>query len=70
VFGDLAHDRFIRFSSSYVWDIGIGLEIFQGPRAGKTSAATFKSGFAISEYADIEDRLRAEPRAKEVRVVG
>lgn len=68
-FGGLAHDRFIRFGQ-YVWDVGLGLEIFQGPNAGKTSAAAFKAGEVVREYKDIEDALDRDARVASVRLAG
>lgn len=69
-FGRLAHDRFIRFGESYVWDIGIGLDAFQGPCAGRSSSATFESGLAVPGYVEIEDGLRNAKEATQIRVIG
>lgn len=53
----LAHDRFFRMES-YVWDIGSGLEIFEGHNTSKNHSATFKSLPEVAkEYKEIEDGL-------------
>jgi hypothetical protein len=55
-FGDEGHDRFIRFEN-HVWDLGLGLEIFEGPSAQKRSSATFKAGVVVAGYRQIELEL-------------
>jgi hypothetical protein len=56
-FREDSHDRFIRFGD-YVWDIGIGLEVFEGAHAPKRSSATFKTGNAVIEsYKRVESEL-------------
>lgn len=69
LFGALAHDRFIRLGP-YVWDLGLGLRIFEGPCAEERSSATFKAGLAVCEYEDIETLLRGDRGAKPVRILG
>lgn len=52
-----AHDRFFRMDN-YVWDIGSGLELFEGHNVSKTHAATFKSLPEVArDYREIEDDL-------------
>jgi len=53
VFGDVAHDRFIRFGH-YVMDIGIGLDVFEGAYTSRRSSFSFKTGNAIDEYRQVE----------------
>ena len=55
-FRDDGHDRFIRFED-YVWDIGLGLEVFDGAYAAKRSAAGFKTGDAVAGYKQVEQDL-------------
>lgn len=55
-FRDYGHDRFIRFDN-YVWDIGLGLEIFEGAFCPRWSSATFKSGAAVDSYREVEKKL-------------
>ncbi len=56
-FREDSHDRFIRFGD-YVWDLGIGLEVFEGAHAPKRSSATFKTGTAVIEsYRRVESEL-------------
>jgi hypothetical protein len=58
-FREDSHDRFIRFGD-YVWDIGIGLEVFEGAHAPKRSSATFKTGKTVIEsYRRVESELSA-----------
>jgi hypothetical protein len=61
------HDRFIRFED-YVWDIGLGLEIFEGAFAAKRSSAAFKTGRAVSGYKGVEQDLasNADTKTKEI----
>jgi hypothetical protein len=42
IFGNLARDRYICFGR-YVWELGHGLDIFEGPAAGHLCLASFKS---------------------------
>lgn len=59
VFREYAHDRFFRMEK-YVWDIGCGLEIFEGKgnRVDKNHSATFKSHPDLAaEYKAIEYEL-------------
>lgn len=69
VFGLIAHDRFVRFES-YVWEIGLGLEVFQGSCAGKVSSATFKAGSDTEGFEAIERNLRGAKGAREERAIG
>lgn len=67
-FRDDGHDRFIRFGD-YVWDIGLGLEVFDGAYSAKRSSAGFKSGTAIGGYQGVEQDLagNAETKFREIR---
>lgn len=67
-FGDDGHDRFVRFGD-YVWDIGLGLEVFEGACAARRSSASFKSGTPIGGYKDVEQDLagNAETKFTEIR---
>ena len=59
-----AHDRFIRFDN-YIWEIGRGLKVFEGPCAAQKSTATFKTEIlAVKAFKDTEDELRKHPRVK------
>ncbi len=62
-FRDDGHDRFIRFGD-YVWDIGLGLEVFDGAYSTKRSSAGFKSGIAIGGYKVVEQDLAGNPNTK------
>lgn len=64
-FRDDGHDRFVRFGQ-YVWDIGCGLEIFEGAYSTKKSQASFKTGLAIDSYKAAEQDLRQNLEAKTV----
>lgn len=63
-FRDDSHDRYVRFGDHFVWDIGLGLEIFEGAYTAKRSAATFKSGTAVAGYKQIEQDLASNPDTK------
>jgi hypothetical protein len=54
-FRDDSHDRFIRFGD-YIWDIGLGLEVFDVYSA-KRSSAGFKSGMSQDSYKRVEQDL-------------
>jgi hypothetical protein len=56
VFTGVAHDRFVRFGN-YLWDIGQGLTVFEGPCAGTRSSASFKTGASIRSYEQVERDL-------------
>ena len=67
-FGRCGHDRFFHFGN-YVWDIGLGLKVFQGPCSRERSSAAFKTGDAIvSGYRQVEDNLRNDQGTKAVEV--
>lgn len=64
VFSDVAHDRFIRFEG-LVWDIGLGLKIFEGAFTAERSSATFKTGrVAVDGYKRVEAELAGHRQAK------
>ena len=64
VFGDVAHDRFVRFER-LVWDIGLGLKVFEGAFAVERSSATFKADrIAVDGYKKVEQELATHPQAK------
>lgn len=67
VFGDLHHDRFIRFGE-YVWDLGIGIRVFEGPAVAETSAATFKTCLLTPTYQAVEVKLQQDARARAIEV--
>ncbi len=62
-----AHDRFVRFGE-YVWDIGLGLEVFEGAVAAKRSSAAFKTGATIASYKRVEADLAGHHQAVTVVV--
>ena len=66
-FRDDGHDRFIRFED-YVWDLGLGLEVFDGAYAAKRSAAGFKTGNSLAGYKQVEQDLssNAESKTREI----
>lgn len=66
-FRDDGHDRFVRFEG-YVWDVGLGLEIFDGPFAAKRSSASFKSGLHVKGYTQIEQDLAGHAGTKSVTI--
>jgi hypothetical protein len=55
-FRDDGHDRFVRFGD-YVWDIGKGLMVLNGPTNRETTQAAFKSRRFIDGYKQIEQDL-------------
>ena len=55
-FGAEGHDRFIRFEN-HVWDLGLGLEVFEGPAAQRRSSAAFKAGVVVAGYKQVEQNL-------------
>lgn len=68
VFGDLHHDRFIRFGE-YVWDLGIGIKVFEGPGVAETSTASFKSCLLIPSYRAAESELEQHAQARCIEVL-
>lgn len=62
-FAKPAHDRYIRFEK-YVWDLGHGLKVFEGPYAQVHSKASFKTGKFIDEYRDGESSLDDHPKCE------
>lgn len=62
-FRDDGHDRFVRFGD-YVWDIGLGLEVFDGAFAVRRSSAGFKSGVAVAGYKQVEEDLAGNAGTK------
>jgi hypothetical protein len=66
VFKVLAHDRFFRFEK-YVWDIGIGSEIFEEDFTSKRSSAALKTGNDLS-YREVERELDRNPRTTTIRI--
>lgn len=67
-FRDDGHDRFVRFGD-YVWDLGLGLEVFEGPFSTKRSSAGFKSGTAVGGYKTVEQDLAGnrDTKSREIR---
>lgn len=66
-FGKLHHDRFIRFGE-YVWDIGLGMKVFEGPFVAEQSTAGFKAGPQTDSYKQAEAGLSTHVRAKSIDV--
>jgi hypothetical protein len=67
-FGAEARDRFVRFEK-YVWDLGHGLESFEGPAARVGTSASFKSN--PKSYEEIEQQLGKHPDARRaIRIAG
>jgi len=66
-FGHLHHDRFIRFGD-YVWDIGLGVKVFEGAFVAEQSTAGFKAGLQADSYKQAEAGLSAHVRAKYIDV--
>jgi hypothetical protein len=67
VFGDLSHDRFVRFNN-YVWELGIGLKIFEGAFAAERSSASFKTGASVNGYRQVENDLVGHPNTRTVEI--
>lgn len=67
-FRDDGHDRFVRFGN-YVWDLGLGLEVFDGAYSAKRSSAGFKTGTAINGYKSVEQDLagNSETKSREIK---
>jgi hypothetical protein len=63
VFREDSHDRFIRFGN-YVWDIGGGVKVFEGPSCRSRSSATFKSGTTSFGYEKVEQELASDSETK------
>lgn len=68
-FGSLHHDRFVRFGE-YVWDIGLGLKVFEGAFTAETSTASFKAGLQVVTYKSAEEKLSTDARARTIEAVG
>lgn len=69
-FGRVSHDRFVRFEN-YVWDIGVGLKVFQGACAEERSSAAFKTGDGIIHgYKQVEMDLDGDAGTKHVEIPG
>ena len=62
-----AHDRFIRFEN-FVWDIGEGLKVFEGPFAAERSQAAFKTGEVTASYKQVEKELEKHPKKQHQEV--
>ncbi len=69
VFGHLHHDRFIRFGE-YVWDIGLGLKVFEGAFSAERSTASLKVGFQVSTYKEAEEILSTDRAVRVVEING
>lgn len=65
VFKNDGHDRFIRFQD-YVWDIGVGLEVFEGAFSEKRTRASFESGDSIASYQEVENVLANNSATKRI----
>ena len=64
VFGTYARDRYVRFGR-YVWELGHGLDIFQGPASRHLCQASFKS--EADGYLDIEQELERHAKPCSIR---
>jgi len=62
-FGKMSHDRFVKFGN-YVWDLGVGLDIFDGGSSKIRSAATLKSWESVKSYKNVEDELLSIAKGK------
>jgi len=67
IFGQVHHDRFVRFGD-YIWDLGIGIKVFEGPAVGETSAASFKSCLLAPSYSNVEVTLKQQARARTIEI--
>jgi hypothetical protein len=65
-FGTLARDRFVRFDR-YVWDLGHGLDVFEGPAAQIRCSASFKTNSAKG-YKRVESELENHPRTTRIKI--
>lgn len=63
-FSNGAHDRFVRFGDHYVWDLGLGVDVFDGPAAAARSSSAFKTGLAVASYRNVESDLRGHAYTK------
>lgn len=63
VFGNLAHDRYVRFGR-FVWELGRGLDIFEGPAARHLCQASFKSD--VESHLGVEQALVSDAKSPEV----
>jgi hypothetical protein len=68
-FRDDGHDRFVRFGH-YVWDLGLGLQVLEGPFASKRSSASFKTGEVSAGYERVERDLAGDPKTTAVKITG
>ncbi len=56
-------DRFVMFGDHYVWDLGHGLEPFEGDIVTRDCAASLKTWDAARSYAEIIDGMTGDIRA-------
>lgn len=63
--GKNAQDRYIRFGR-YVWELGHGLEIFEGSAAARPCQATFKS--ETSSHLKVEGELAGQTQAFTIKI--
>lgn len=68
-FRDDGHDRFVRFGR-YVWDLGLGLQVLEGPFATMRSSASFKTGDVSAGYERVERDLAGHPKTTAVKIPG
>jgi hypothetical protein len=66
-FGAHAHDRFVRFhennSQQYVWGLGEGLTVFEGPYSEARSSANFVTG-DVQSYKMVENDIKENVETK------
>jgi len=63
-----SHDRFVRFGN-YVWDIGKGLNVFDGAFCSERSQAAFKTIFDANSYKSVERDLEANEKTKKTNEI-
>lgn len=55
-FGNISHDRFVRFDR-YVWDLGLGVDVFEGAYSVRRSSANLKTWPSDKSYKVVEEDL-------------
>lgn len=66
-FGNASHDRYIRFSD-HAWELGVGLQIFEGVVTPRASTATLKCCLEYPEFGKKELALRQARGAKTIQI--
>jgi hypothetical protein len=65
-YGEVTADRYVRMGQ-HVWELGHGLEVFEGGRARQWSTATFKRKDRAHQCIEEELRRRVKPRPIKVK---